>query len=181
MIFRKKEGVVFYHLNACCTAGCKSGAVVYINMRCNISGCKNVLLYMNIHFVLHIRLYKNMCIRLYMQECQMGATPCSERPLSQSRTSPQVPSSQLLLSVRLIHDPPSSTWSNFEDLISGLGPFSTQLWDLWPPSKQGPLPPALDCNCPELPDTFNFPERGAKWGHYNSLFVLIMGDPCLRH
>ena len=77
--------------------------------------------------------------------------------------------------------PPSSTWSNFEDLISGLGPFSTQLWDLWPPSKQGRLPPALDCNCPELPDTFNFPERGAKWGHYNSLFVLIMGDPCLRH
>ena len=48
-----------------------------------------------------------MCIRLYMQECQMGATPCSERPLSQSRTSPQVPSSQLLLSVRLIHDPPT--------------------------------------------------------------------------
>ena len=48
-----------------------------------------------------------MCIRLYMQECQVGATPCSERPLSRSRTSPQVPSSQLLLSVRLIHDPPT--------------------------------------------------------------------------
>ena len=58
VIFRKKEGVVFYHLNACCTAGCtiKSGAVLYINIRCNISGCKDVLLYINIRFVLHIRL-----------------------------------------------------------------------------------------------------------------------------
>ena len=70
---------------------------------------KNVLLFINMRFVLHIRLYKNMCIRLSMQECQVGATPCSERPLSRSRTScgAQVPSSQLLLSVRLIHDPPT--------------------------------------------------------------------------
>ena len=140
---------------------------------------KNVLLFINMRIVWF---YENMCIRLYMQECQMGATPCSERPLSRSRTSHKSPPANFCCpSAWSMTHPPSSTWSNFEDLISGLGPFSTQLWDLWPPSKQGRLPPALDCNCPELPDTFNFPERGAKWGHYNSLFVLIMGDPCLRH